>query len=124
MLSLIAFFLFSGLGFFSDFNPVLLKNLFLGIALFIGMAYGMMLPAYNAWFVTMAPHNRRATASSTYLTSWDVGIGLGLLLGGNISQLAGFKMSFLVGSVMIFLSMMWYLTAALPYDRRHFQKTR
>jgi predicted MFS family arabinose efflux permease len=110
------------LGFVSGLTPLLVRNLFLSIALFIGMAYGMMLPAYNAWFVNMAPHNRRATASSTYLTSWDVGIGLGLLLGGNIGQWAGFKMSFLVGAVMILCSMTWYLTAALPYDRRHFTK--
>jgi predicted MFS family arabinose efflux permease len=34
----------------------------------------------------MAHHNERGTANSTILISWDVGMGLGILLGGIIAE--------------------------------------
>ena len=44
------------------------------IALLLGIGFGTMFPAYNTLFVNLAPNNQRGTATSTYLTSWDVGI--------------------------------------------------
>ena len=43
------------------------------IALLLGIGFGTMFPAYNTLFVNLAPNNQRGTATSTYLTSWDVG---------------------------------------------------
>ena len=42
------------------------------IALLLGIGFGTMFPAYNTLFVNLAPNNQRGTATSTYLTSWDV----------------------------------------------------
>ena len=56
------------------------------IALLLGIGFGTMFPAYNTLFVNLAPNNQRGTATSTYLTSWDVGIGAGMLLGGYIAE--------------------------------------
>ena len=55
--------------------------LFFGIALLMGVGFGIMFPAFNTLFVNLAPNNQRVTATSTYLTSWDVGIGIGMLTG-------------------------------------------
>ena len=65
------------------------------IALLLGIGFGTMFPAYNTLFVNLAPNNQRGTATSTYLTSWDVGIGAGMLLkkGGYIAEIATFKMA-------------------------------
>ena len=68
------------------------------IALLLGIGFGTMFPAYNTLFVNLAPNNQRGTATSTYLTSWDVGIGAGMLLGGYIAEIATFKMAYLFGA--------------------------
>ena len=42
----------------------------------------------------MAHHNERGTANSTILISWDVGMGLGILLGGIIAENFGYASAF------------------------------
>ncbi|MDR2709167.1 MAG: MFS transporter, partial [Elusimicrobiota bacterium] len=48
-----------------------------------------MFPSFNVMFINLAPNNRRAAASSTYLTSWDLGIGIGIIVGGQLIDLLG-----------------------------------
>lgn len=55
-------------------------------ALVLGIGYGAMCPSFQAVFVNLAHNNRRGTANSTYLTSWDLGLGIGVLFGGAIAQ--------------------------------------
>ena len=74
------------------------------IALLLGIGFGTMFPAYNTLFVNLAPNNQRGTATSTYLTSWDVGIGAGMLLGGYIAEIATFKMAYLFGAALTVIS--------------------
>lgn len=68
--------------------PAVGRYVFFGIALLLGVGFGTMFPAFNTLFVNLAPNSKRGTATSTYLTSWDVGIGAGLLLGGYIGQVS------------------------------------
>lgn len=51
-------------------------------AIIIGLGQGMFLPACQTIFINLAPNNKRGTANSTYLTSWDVGAGIGIMVGG------------------------------------------
>ena len=69
------FFLLAALKELMHWNPVFSSYLYIGIALSQGVAFGTMFPAFNTLFVNLAPNNQRGTATSTYLTSWDVGIG-------------------------------------------------
>lgn len=64
------------------------------VALLLGVGFGTMFPAFNTLFVNLAPNNQRGTATSTYLTSWDVGIGIGLTAGGYIAQITSFDMAY------------------------------
>ena len=80
------FFLLAALKELMHWNPVFSSYLYIGIALSQGVAFGTMFPAFNTLFVNLAPNNQRGTATSTYLTSWDVGIGIGLMAGGSIAQ--------------------------------------
>ena len=84
------FFLLAALKELMHWNPVFSSYLYIGIALSQGVAFGTMFPAFNTLFVNLAPNNQRGTATSTYLTSWDVGIGIGLMAGGYIAQLTSF----------------------------------
>jgi predicted MFS family arabinose efflux permease len=63
-------------------------------ALLIGLGNGHMWPAFQNMTISVAPNSQRGTANSTILVSWDVGMGLGILLGGIISELASYSAAF------------------------------
>jgi len=120
IIGLAAFCAFALLGFFHlSLNNDLERLGFFVVALMIGVGYGMMFPAYNTLFVDLAPHNRRATASSTYLTSWDLGIGLGLFLGGYLGEISSYAMAFLIGAVMVFVSAGLFSVVTIPHFKRN-----
>ena len=65
-----------------------------GSALLIGLGNGHLWPAFQNMMICMAHHNERGTANSTILISWDVGMGLGILLGGIIAENFGYASAF------------------------------
>jgi predicted MFS family arabinose efflux permease len=65
-----------------------------GSALLIGLGNGHMWPAFQNMTINVAHNNQRGTANSTILISWDIGMGLGILLGGVISELLGYAAAF------------------------------
>ena len=65
-----------------------------GSALLIGLGNGHLWPAFQNMMICMAHHNERGTANSTILISWDVGMGLGILLGGILAELFGYTTAF------------------------------
>jgi MFS family permease len=119
---LLALFSLSGLNNLVASNESsLIVVLFYGIAVLLGVGYGMIFPAFNTLFVNLAPNNRRATASSTYLTSWDLGVGSGLIIGGYIADtIGGLPLSFLVGSLLTAFSFVYFIRIAGP----HYQKNK
>ena len=91
---------------------------FMGCALFMGVSFGTMFPAYNSLFVNLAPNSERGTAVSTYLTSWDVGVGTGLLLGGLISEYLGFDIAYFIGASLSLVAWAWFKWYVGPrYER-------
>ena len=63
-------------------------------ALMIGLGNGQMYPAFLNMFISVARHDQRGTANSSILISWDLGMGLGILLGGFIAERVGFMSAF------------------------------
>ena len=63
-------------------------------ALLIGLGNGHMWPAFQNMIISVANHNERGTANSTLLTSWDLGMGLGIVLGGVIAEHLGYSAAF------------------------------
>lgn len=63
-------------------------------ALLIGLGNGQMYPAFLTMFVKVARHDQRGTANSSILISWDLGMGLGILLGGVVAESCGFLTAF------------------------------
>jgi len=63
-------------------------------ALLIGLGNGHMWPAFQNMTINVAHNNQRGTANSTILISWDIGMGLGILLGGVIAEYFGYAASF------------------------------
>ena len=68
-----------------------------GSALLIGLGNGHMWPAFQNMTINVAQNNQRGTANSTILISWDIGMGLGILLGGVIAEYLGYGAAFWTG---------------------------
>ncbi|MDH6353957.1 MFS family permease [Dysgonomonas sp. PH5-45] len=76
--------------------------------LFIGIGFGMMFPALQTLYINMAENNQRGTANSTYLVGFDLGLALGMLLGGYVSGLFSFESLYLISSAVCLLSVALY----------------
>ena len=85
----------------------------------LGIGFGVMFPAYNTLYVNLAPNNQRGTATSTYLTSWDIGIGLGISTGGYIAQQYAFDAVYLFGSILCVTSMLFFNLYVSPHYHRN-----
>lgn len=115
-----SFFLLSACVYINLWNPALCTTLFFGIALILGIGFGIMFPAYNTLFVNLAPNSQRGTATSTYLTSWDVGIGIGMLTGGYIAEISTFDKAYLFGACLTIIATLYFNLKVAP----HFQKNK
>lgn len=118
-----AVFVFVGLGLCKWLSLYMgVGYIFMGCALFMGVSFGTMFPAYNALFVNLAPNSERGTAVSTYLTSWDVGVGAGLLVGGYVSEYLGFDIAYFIGSGLSLVAWAWFKWYVAP--KYHREKLR
>ena len=115
----LSFFLLAACGWLIARSVPATTVLFFSIALGLGVGFGIMFPAYNTLFVNLAPNSQRGTATSTYLTSWDVGIGIGMVTGGCIAELASFRMAYLCGAVLTVGSYFYFRHYVTPHFHRH-----
>lgn len=91
-----------------------------GAALIIGLGNGHMFPAFQNMFIDLARNDQRGTANSTLLVSWDVGLGLGVLFGGIISQHMGFHSAFWAGWLVNVAGAIFFFA----YVRGHFLRNK
>lgn len=84
-ISLVGFILFVGVP-----HPV---AYYLSAAL-IGLGNGHLYPAFLNMFINVARHDQRGTANSSILIGWDLGFGIGCLLGGIVAEYFGYNATF------------------------------
>ncbi|MCO5253973.1 MAG: MFS transporter [Bacteroidetes bacterium] len=79
-------------------------------ALLIGIGYGTLFPALQTMYIDMAPAHKRGTANSTYLTGFDLGIGIGMLVGAYLNGKFGFSNMYLFTAALCFISLVifWF----------------
>ena len=63
-------------------------------AIMIGLGNGRMFPAFLNMFINVARHDQRGTANSSILTSWDCGMGIGILIGGVLAEYVSYSAAF------------------------------
>ena len=63
-------------------------------AALIGLGNGHLYPAFLNMFINVARHDQRGTANSSILTGWDLGFGIGCLLGGVVAEHFGYTGTF------------------------------
>lgn len=89
-------------------------------AVILGFGNGHMMPAIQNMFVNLAPNNRRGTANASMLTSWDLGVGLGVVIGGTVVEDYGYHAAFWVAALMNVIGVIFFFT----HVRNSFQRNR
>ena len=113
------FFGLSACGWIIGWSLPMTTIFFFAISLLLGIGFGTMFPAYNTLFVNLAPNSQRGTATSTYLTSWDVGIGIGMVVGGYIAEISTFKIAYLAGAILTVFSLFYFYWKVTPHFHRY-----
>ena len=69
--------------------------------------------------IKLPPNSQRGTATSTYLTSWDVGIGIGMLTGGYIAEISTFDKAYLFGACLTVVSALYFRLKVTPHYHKN-----
>lgn len=89
-------------------------------AFIIGLGNGHMYPAFLNMFINLAEHNQRGTANSSILTAWDAGVGLGVLVGGVLSEHFGYASAFIFAAVVNACGVIYWFFKT----QRHFEENK
>lgn len=92
-------------------------------AIFIGLGNGHLYPAFLNMFVHVARHDQRGTANSSILTGWDLGFGIGCLLGGIVAEHFGYTATFwMVAAENAVSVILFFLASRQFFERRKILK--
>ncbi|MDQ0268274.1 MFS transporter [Cytobacillus purgationiresistens] len=78
-------------------------------AIFYGLGFGTIQPALQAWSVKEAPIHRRGMANATYFSFFDLGIGIGSILFGQIAFMFGYSSIYVVSAISVLFSVFIYI---------------
>lgn len=78
-------------------------------AVLYGIGFGSVQPALQAWSIEKAPIHRRGMANATFFSSFDLGVGIGALLFGQIGHLFGYHTIYLVSAFSVCISIILYV---------------
>ena len=88
-------------------------------AILIGLGNGHLYPAFLNMFIHVARHDQRGTANSSILTGWDLGFGIGCLLGGIVAEHFGYTATFwMVAAENAVSVILFFLASRQFFERR------
>ncbi|MCX6271840.1 MAG: MFS transporter [Bacteroidetes bacterium] len=87
-------------------------------ALLLGFGGGVIMPTFQAMVNNMIEPYRRGAANSTMFTALDLGIGLGMVTIGFLSQWTNLTIAFLCCSLLCILSLIYFFTLVLPHYKK------
>jgi MFS family permease len=85
---------------------------FLAAGVFYGIGFGSTQPILNALSVSLAPADRRGAAHATFLAAMDLGMGIGALGWGAVSQSFGYVYIYSISIILAALAGVAYLVTA------------
>ena len=74
-----------------------------------GLGFGSVQPALQAWAVDKSPDNRKGMANETFFSFFDLGIGIGAMVFGQLASLYGYHAIYLTAAGSVMLSMIVYI---------------
>ena len=88
-------------------------------AVILGFGNGVVWPTFQTMVTNLVPANRRGAANSTAFLAMDLGIGMGMMMAGVISQQYSISTAFLVCSVIAIAGLAFFLRTTLPHYTRN-----
>ncbi len=83
-----------------------------------GLGFGTVQPALQAWAVDKAAANRKGMANATFFSFFDLGVGIGAMLFGQLAFLYGYQIIYLVSAFSVTISLSYYLFLVVTGRRR------
>ncbi|MCB2312114.1 MFS transporter [Clostridium tagluense] len=77
-------------------------------AILYGIGFGSAQPALQLAIIRLAKPEKIGVANATFFTAFDLGIGLGAIILGFVSQLVGYQTLFIVCAVSAFISLLFF----------------
>lgn len=83
-----------------------------------GLGFGSVQPALQAWSVDKAPNNRKGMANATFFSFFDLGVGLGAMIFGQLAFMFGYSSIYATGACSVMLSMVLYVFLLIRAKKR------
>lgn len=90
-------------------------------AVIYGIGFGAAQPALQAVTIRLVPPDRTGVANASYSTATDLGIGLGAIVLGWVSQYTSYQTLFMVGAVSVVLSLLTFTSFMGRLKNQSFQ---
>ena len=74
-----------------------------------GFGFGTVQPALQAWAVDKAEGNRKGMANATFFSFFDLGVGIGSILFGQLAFVYGYGIIYIVSAGSVVLSLLYYI---------------
>lgn len=85
-----------------------------------GLGFGILQPLFQAFVTGTAPAPKRGVANATYFLSYDIGIGIGVLLMGCVQETIGLSSGFALTAIAYVIGGIIYVA----YVDRYYRKLR
>jgi len=82
---------------------------FLIAGVLYGLGFGSSQTTLNTIMIKLCPRERRGTGNATFFSAMDIGIGLGAVLWGVVSQAVGFSYIYLASALCVILAIIIYV---------------
>jgi len=82
-----------------------------------GFGFGTVQPALQAWAVEKAPENRKGMANATFFSFFDLGIGVGAILFGQIAYLFNYGLIYIISACSVTITLLYYLFLVITKRR-------
>lgn len=82
-----------------------------------GLGFGMVQPALQAWAVDKAPMNRKGMANATFFSFFDLGVGVGAMVFGQLAFIFNYGVIYKVAAGSVFIALLIYLFMILTGRR-------
>ncbi|MFE8700626.1 MFS transporter [Cytobacillus sp. FJAT-54145] len=79
-------------------------------AVLYGLGFGSVQPALQAWSVQSASMNRRGMANATFFSFFDLGVGVGAIVFGQIGYWFGYSSIYMTAAASVSISIVLYYT--------------
>jgi len=79
-------------------------------AIIYGLGFGTVQPALQAWSVQNSPISRRGMANATFFSFFDLGVGLGAILFGQIAFWLDYHSIYIASAISVFIAILLYYT--------------